>query len=102
MLELGVRGLCIPAVLLDVADRWACAAVDVDRDAFRDRRHPRPELLAVTQSAVTAESAEERLLKGVFRLLGPEASDEQAIHAVAMLGIELLEGRNSHVRHHLL
>jgi hypothetical protein len=39
-------------------------------------------------------------LKGVLRALAPEPADEDAVHLVAMLQVQRLEGWNPHGLHH--
>ncbi len=102
MLELGVGGTAVPGGLLDGRHRVTRAAVDVDRDALRDRRYPRAELFGMTEVPVCAKSPEKRLLERILRPLAPEAPHEQPVDACALRGIELLERWDVHGAHHLL
>lgn len=102
MLELGIGGTAVPGDLLDGRHRLTRAAVDVDRDALRDRRHPRAELFGMTEIPIRAKSPEKRLLERILRPLAPEAPHEQPVDACALGGIELLERWDVHGAHHLL
>ena len=92
-----------PVPELDLAEllRGAAPPAGVYDHALGNRRHPGAELFSVAQVTVGAECAQEGLLEQVLRLLATDTAHEQAIHAVAVVCIELLEGRNGHDGHHV-
>lgn len=100
MLELGVRRTRVPALVLPELHRRALPPVHVDRDSLGDGQHPGTEVLGVAERRVGAQGAEERVLKGVVRALSAQPGCEQPEHSVAVLGVEVLEGRSPHSFHH--
>jgi hypothetical protein len=85
----------------ELVRRLPRAAVHVDRDAGRDREHPRAELLAVLEAVVRPERAQERLLERVVRPLATDAPAEERQHLAGVLRVERLErGNRRHGDHH--
>ena len=66
----------------------------VDDDPARDREDPGAQMVAVLETRIGSEGAEERLLEGVLRPLAAEPPAEKPEDFVAVGFVEGLEGRD--------
>jgi hypothetical protein len=68
--------------------------VVVERLAVRDREDPRAQVRVAAQARVGPHRGQEGLLEAVVRLLAADGRHQEAVHVVAVLVEERLEGRH--------